>query len=94
MKLPTEVFGEVIVVHTPEELGADTSVQFAKFALTTQLYSPEERPPAGPLHEFAFVPAEHMRLACAVPVAAKTSYPVTPLVGDGDQLNVIGVLSF
>lgn len=24
MKLPTEIFGEVIVVHTPEELGGDT----------------------------------------------------------------------
>ena len=31
MKLPTEVFGEVIVVHTPEELGSDTSVLFEKF---------------------------------------------------------------
>ena len=31
MKLPTEVFGEVIVVHTPEELGGDTSAQFEKF---------------------------------------------------------------
>ena len=25
MKLPTEVFGDVVVVHTPEELGADTA---------------------------------------------------------------------
>ena len=31
MKLPTEVFGEVIVVHTPEELGGDTAAQFEKF---------------------------------------------------------------
>jgi hypothetical protein len=47
------------------------------------------------VHEFAFAPpTEHMRLACAVPFAAKTSYPVTPLVVDGDQVNVIGVLSF
>jgi anti-sigma B factor antagonist len=35
MKLPTEVFGDVVVVHTPEELGADTSVQLEKF-LTSQ----------------------------------------------------------
>ena len=25
MKLPTEVFGDVVVVHTPEEFGADTA---------------------------------------------------------------------
>ncbi len=31
MKLTTEVFGEVIVAHTPEELGGDTSLQFEKF---------------------------------------------------------------
>lgn len=31
MKLPTEIFGEVIVVHTPEELGGDTSLEFEKF---------------------------------------------------------------
>jgi anti-sigma B factor antagonist len=35
MKLPTEVFGNVVVVHTPEELGADTAVQLEKF-LTAQ----------------------------------------------------------
>jgi len=35
MKLPTEVFGDVVVVHTPEELGADTSVQLERF-LTSQ----------------------------------------------------------
>ena len=35
MKLPTEVFGDVVVVHTPEELGADTAVQLEKF-LTSQ----------------------------------------------------------
>ena len=34
MKLPTEIFGEVIVVHTPEELGGDTSLQFEKFITT------------------------------------------------------------
>ena len=31
MKLPTEVFGDVVVVHTPEELGTDTSVQLERF---------------------------------------------------------------
>ena len=35
MKLPTEVFGEVVVVHTPEELGADTAPLLEKF-LTSQ----------------------------------------------------------
>jgi hypothetical protein len=59
------------------------------------LYEPDEKPPAGPVQEFAFAAdAEHVRLGCAVPVVTKTSYPVTPLVVDGDQLNVIGVLSF
>jgi len=73
---------------------ADSSEQFAKLARTTQVYCPDERPPAGPLQEFAFAPAEQTRLACAAPFAAKTSYPVTPLVGDGAQLKVIGVFSF
>ena len=31
MKLPTEIFGNVIVVHTPEELSAETSGQFEGF---------------------------------------------------------------
>src|SRR4029453_10782624 len=31
MKLPTEVFGDVVVVHTPEELGTDTAVQLEQF---------------------------------------------------------------
>ena len=35
MKLPTEVFGDVVVVHTPEELGTDTSLQLERF-LTSQ----------------------------------------------------------
>lgn len=35
MKLPTEVFGDVVVVHTPEELGADTAAQLEKY-LTSQ----------------------------------------------------------
>src|SRR3954468_4566343 len=35
MKLPTEVFGDVVVVHTPEEIGADTADQLEKL-LTSQ----------------------------------------------------------
>jgi anti-sigma B factor antagonist len=35
MKLPTEIFGDVVVVHTPEELGAETSLQLERF-LTSQ----------------------------------------------------------
>ena len=31
MNLPTEVFGDVVVVHTPEELGADTAGQLETF---------------------------------------------------------------
>ena len=31
MKLPTEIFGNVIVVHTPEELSAETSGQLETF---------------------------------------------------------------
>jgi anti-sigma B factor antagonist len=31
MKLPTEVFGDVVVVHTPEELGTDTALQLEQF---------------------------------------------------------------
>ncbi|WP_254509189.1 STAS domain-containing protein [Anatilimnocola floriformis] len=31
MKLPTEIFGNVIVVHTPEELSAETAGQFENF---------------------------------------------------------------
>jgi anti-sigma B factor antagonist len=31
MKLPTEVFGNVVVVHTPEELSADTAGQLERF---------------------------------------------------------------
>ena len=31
MKLPTEIFGDVVVVHTPEELGADTAAQLETF---------------------------------------------------------------
>jgi anti-sigma B factor antagonist len=35
MKLPTEIFGDVVVVHTPEELGSETAGQLEKF-LTSQ----------------------------------------------------------
>jgi len=35
MKLPTEIFGNVVVVHTPEELGADTALLLENF-LTSQ----------------------------------------------------------
>ncbi len=28
MNLPTEIFGDVVVVHTPEELGADQADEF------------------------------------------------------------------
>jgi len=31
MNLPSEIFGEVIVVHTPEELGADQSEDFQAY---------------------------------------------------------------
>ena len=31
MNLPTEIFGEVIVVHTPEELGADQREGFEAY---------------------------------------------------------------
>ncbi len=32
MNLPTEIFGDVIVVHTPDELGADHAEEFASYA--------------------------------------------------------------
>jgi anti-sigma B factor antagonist len=35
MKLPTEIFGDVVVVHTPEELGVEAAGQLEKF-LTSQ----------------------------------------------------------
>jgi anti-sigma B factor antagonist len=31
LNLPSEIFGEVIVVHTPEELAGDTASQFASY---------------------------------------------------------------
>ena len=34
MNLPTEIFGNVIVVHTPDELGADHADQIERFLTT------------------------------------------------------------
>jgi anti-sigma B factor antagonist len=34
MKLPTEVFGDVVVVHTPEELSDDLKAQIEDFITT------------------------------------------------------------
>ena len=31
MKMPTEVFGDVVIVHAPEELGDDVATQFQNF---------------------------------------------------------------
>ncbi len=31
MNLPTEIFGNVIVVHTPEELGSDQAAEFESY---------------------------------------------------------------
>jgi len=31
MKLPTEIFGQVVVVHTPEELGEDQAEQLESY---------------------------------------------------------------
>jgi anti-anti-sigma factor len=36
MNLPTEVFGDVIVVHTPEEFGGEQGEQFAPYVLTLE----------------------------------------------------------
>jgi anti-anti-sigma factor len=36
MKLPTEVFGDVVVVHTPEELGGDLAAQLEEFLTTLE----------------------------------------------------------
>ena len=36
MNLPTEIFGDVIVVHTPEELGADQSEDFESYLPTLE----------------------------------------------------------
>ena len=36
MNLPTEIFGDVIVVHTPEELGADQADGFEAYVPTLE----------------------------------------------------------
>src|SRR6476620_2405604 len=36
MKLPTEIFGDVAVVHTPEEVSADTAVALEQFLTTRE----------------------------------------------------------
>lgn len=36
MNLPTEIFADVIVVHTPEELGADQADEFEAFLPTLE----------------------------------------------------------
>ena len=36
MNLPTEIFGDVVVVHTPEELGSDQCDDFESFILTLE----------------------------------------------------------
>ena len=36
MNLPTEIFGDVIVVHTPEEFGADHADAVEKFITTLE----------------------------------------------------------
>lgn len=36
MNLPTEIFGEVIVVHTPEEFGSDQADDFQGYVTTLE----------------------------------------------------------
>lgn len=36
MKMPTEVFGDVVIVHAPEELGAEIATQFRNHITTLQ----------------------------------------------------------
>lgn len=36
MNLPTEVFGEIVVVHSPEELGGEHAERFEEFLLTQE----------------------------------------------------------
>jgi anti-sigma B factor antagonist len=39
MNLPTEIFGDVIVVHTPEELGADQCDNFEAYLPTLERHN-------------------------------------------------------
>lgn len=36
MKLPTEIFGNVVVVHTPEEVGADNASMLEQYLTTLE----------------------------------------------------------
>lgn len=36
MNLPTEIFGDVIVVHTPDELGSEQAGEFESFIATLE----------------------------------------------------------
>ena len=36
MKLPTEVFGDVVVVHTPEELGEESAESLLRYLTTLE----------------------------------------------------------
>ncbi|MDA1053042.1 MAG: STAS domain-containing protein [Planctomycetota bacterium] len=36
MKMPTEVFGDVVIVHAPEELGEDIAARFRNFVTTLE----------------------------------------------------------
>ncbi len=36
MNLPTEIFGDVVVIHTPEELGADQAAGVEQFITTVE----------------------------------------------------------
>lgn len=39
MKLPTEIFGDVVVVHTPEELGGDLASHLEGFLTTLERHN-------------------------------------------------------
>jgi anti-sigma B factor antagonist len=36
MQMPTEVFGDVVIVHVPEEFGEDIATQFQNFVATLE----------------------------------------------------------
>lgn len=36
MKLPTEIFGDVVVVHTPEEIGEEAAHKFEEFVTSLE----------------------------------------------------------
>ena len=39
MNLPTEIFGDVIVVHTPDELGSDTAERIENYLTTLERHN-------------------------------------------------------